>query len=368
MSTHFLLSLATIAFVLQDAEAQAVGRTDTQQLAIALQSPDASQRHAALEGFAAKVSHALSPGNRAIPQQTVAAINEAMPLLGRALEDSNPEVRSSALGCLVHVAIRERAITDGVRADRPDLTTEPSIKQSLIKLMSDPDGDAVRAPATWIYGWSFQPTPELEQQWMSNFTAGDGNESNAIFAALLGSNSPSTMAIQFALQKLKDPSAAPDATAAIISFLKPPPAEALPLLVEQFANSDQPFRRSLLAQAIPKFGEAGRAYLPLLRQMLARETDPLVKQHLGQAISSLTDSSPGRSQTAATASAKSPSSIAASADSGLRSGPPSPNEGDTTNFIARAKRHNISFSLVVAGAVVFLVILAALLRSWRHRN
>src|SRR2546423_531940 len=155
---------------------QAVTHQDTQELVLALQSPDASARQIALENFAKKVKRALGPGTKPAPTEAVAAINEAMPLLSKALVDANDEVRRASLVPLGYIAINQQAARRGVDHARPDLTSDPSVSKNLIKLMSAPDGDRVRAPATWIYAWSFRPTPELEQKWMSNFAVAEGNE------------------------------------------------------------------------------------------------------------------------------------------------------------------------------------------------
>lgn len=266
---------------------QSVTRQDTQRLALALQTGNISTRQLALENFANKVKHTLGPGTKPLPADVVSAINDAMPVLGQALGDPDAEVRKSALRPLVYVAIREQAAIRGADPSQPDLTREQSIKNNLIKLMSDPDGGMVRAPATSIYAWSFKPTPELEQKWMSNFVTADQNERQAIMEALLAGGSPSPQALQFVLAKLRDPVVAPETASTIVACLKPPPPEALAIMVQEFANSGNQYNRSLLAQVIPKFGDTGKQYLPILREMRARETDAIAKSNLENAISQI---------------------------------------------------------------------------------
>ena len=114
-----------------------------------------------------------------------------------------------------------------------------------------------------------------------------------ILIALLKGNSCTPETLKFVIGELNDPAYAYDLSVSILANVKPPPLEVLPIMVQKFAHSDDPGEREFLAQAMALYGNRAKTYLPVVQEMLSKETDPIARQNLQRAADSLKDSPKG---------------------------------------------------------------------------
>jgi HEAT repeat protein len=208
-------------------------------------------------------------------------------VLIQGLNDSSDAVRNEALQGLSLVAAANRPAGHLPRPGIPDLAQFPEAKEALLKTANDTNPD-IRASAIGIYAFTFPLTPELEARWFAVFNEDPSvPRKEGILKALLSSPSPSKNVIALALEQLKDSRFAYSAAVTLLGRVKPPPPEALPTMVTAFSRSSDPGKRDLLARAIVSFGTQAKQFLPVLREMRNDEKDPTVKANLGRAISEL---------------------------------------------------------------------------------
>ena len=208
-------------------------------------------------------------------------------VLVEGLSDSSTEVRIEALRGLSLIAAANTGPGRPPLPGLPDLGGFPAAREALLKLTTDSNPD-IRVAAVHVYARTFSVTPELEARWLTLFNEDPSRErKEIILKALLGSRSPSKSVIDFAVEQLKNPRLAHSTAVTLLARIKPPPPEALAIIVAEFSRSDDPGKRDLLARSILSFGAEAKQFVPVLREMQANETDKTVKANLGRALSEL---------------------------------------------------------------------------------
>jgi hypothetical protein len=208
-------------------------------------------------------------------------------LLIRGLADSEETVRAESLAGLWMITMTSHPANRQPRPDAPDLTHFAGAKEALLRTLSDSNPEH-RIAAANIYAATFPVTPDLENQWIAAFREEQSDlRKQDLLTALLRSEARSPTAVAFVIEQMTNPKLAYDTAVALLAHVKPPPPEALPIMVAQFARSASAGKRSLLARSIELFGDDAKAYLPVLQEMLAQEKDDVVKRNLVRAITKL---------------------------------------------------------------------------------
>jgi hypothetical protein len=253
----------------------------------ALANPDATARLQAVQQIETGVREYVKtiPGSASTSPKRLddGQIN----LLIRGLGDESKTVRAECLRALSLILLVAHPTNGQPRPGAPDLTRYPGASEALLKTMADPDPDN-RVAAIKIYARLFPVTPELERHWMTAFNEEQsGVRRRHLLTALISSKTRSKQAVNFVVTQLKNPERAYETAGIIMTHLRPPPADALPLMVAQLSRSSDPGARDLLARAVEFFGRDAKPYLPVLEQMLAEEKDPTVKENLVRAVDKL---------------------------------------------------------------------------------
>ena len=120
--------------------------------------------------------------------------------------------------------------------------------------MTDSDPE-MRSAGYLAYAECFGASPELQKTWIKAFSAeSDVDARKYILKALLEGNLCTPETLKFVIGELNDPAYSYDIGVSIMANVKPPPVEALPILVQKFAHSDDPGEREFLAQALALYG------------------------------------------------------------------------------------------------------------------
>lgn len=287
MKLHLFLPITTRTFLVVAAlAASAMGANDAPSADV-LSNPDASARLESIKKVKAAVRTYVSkvggpPGNSRYRLN-----DDDVNLLIRGLGDSSEAVRTESLRGLSLISLVGHPANGQARPGAPNLTHFPAAKEALLRTMSDSNAEN-RAAAARIYAAAFSVTPELENQWIAAFNMEQSDiKKQHLLIALLSSKTRSQSAVAFVLEQLKNPKLAYDTTTELLARIKPPPSEALPIMVAQFSRSADAGKRSLLARSMDLFGNDARVHLPVLQEMLAKEKDPVVKQNLALAIAKM---------------------------------------------------------------------------------
>lgn len=213
--------------------------------------------------------------------------NEQVNVLIEGLSDSSAAVRIEALRGLSLIASANTPAGRPPSPGLPDLAGFPAARDALLKLTSDSNPE-IRAAAIDTYARTFPVTPELEARWLALFNEDPSEDrKQEIIKGLLSSRNPSKRVVDFAVEQLKNPKLAYSTTLTLLARIKPPPPEALAIIVAEFSRSGDPGKRDLLARSILSFGAEVKRFLPVLRDMQANETDKTVRNNLGRAITEL---------------------------------------------------------------------------------
>jgi len=246
-----------------------------------LKSPDASVRASAMSAIVHAVAVTARPTSHGT-EETVG--NEIIPFLAQGLEDPDENVRSAAVGGLAMVAVSTERVLHPALPGKLDLTSYEPVRDALIKAMSDTN-ESVRVGAIRTYALSFKTTPEIEQKWINQFHSDQSEQvKDLILDAIVVGQSYSPQAAQFVVSQLQDPARAYQAAKAILLEMKPPPMQALPLIVSKLTGATDKGEMDMYVRAVGAYGEKARQYLGLLKQLLAKETDPVVKGNLQATI------------------------------------------------------------------------------------
>jgi hypothetical protein len=199
-----------------------------------------------------------------------ALLGPAVPILVKALNDSDVKVRQSAISGLRGIAWFTSRIIYPSLTNGPNLAADPSIQQALLKATSDSD-PTVRQLALEAYVLTYKLTPDLEQKIIAEFNSykpmpGQEDLRFGLLGFLVIDRSPSPIAVNFIVQKIDDPQFGIVALQSLASLKEPPP-DVLPKLLSEVGrhNISEP-RKSALIRAINAYGPAAQAQL---KQILA---------------------------------------------------------------------------------------------------
>jgi HEAT repeat protein len=285
MRKHYFLTVLIAAVVMNAAGAE--NQPPKGPSAAARGDREANLKWKKTKEARTSIRNFLSKSSRSPGAHPDRVSDDQINVLIQGLNDSSDMVRAEALQGLSLIAAANRPTGRSPLLGIPDLARFPSAQEALLKTANDTNPD-IRASAIGIYAFTFPVTPELEARWLAVFNEDPSQErKEGILKALLSSKSPSKTVIAFALEQLNDPRFAYGTTVTLLARIKPPPPEALPLMVSAFSQSTDPGKRDLLARAIVSFGADAKQFLPVLQEMQTNEKDPTVKANLVRAIAEL---------------------------------------------------------------------------------
>jgi hypothetical protein len=214
-----------------------------------------------------------------------ATMKPAIPILVKALEDSDVEVRrSAALGLLGIAALTSRVINPPM-PNGPDLTADPINQGALLKAISDSD-DEVRLTAMKAYSATYKLTPDVEDKIIAEFHSPDSvaNDPSEMIECLILSRTPSVKAKNFLSNLLDDPKFSVHVAERMGADKCPLSSDALGKLAVKLGEDKDPVHRAAFARAIGAYGKQAQQYMPQLQAALANEKDEVTKQNLKATI------------------------------------------------------------------------------------
>jgi hypothetical protein len=249
-----------------------------------LNGPDPEAREATITEFSLQIAKGLSPGGH----PTVGRHgNEVLPVLARALQDPNERVRREAVAALAKIAIATQRVKAPPKPGVPDITSYAPLRAILLAKVLDSDAQ-VRTNAIRSYMLTYPRTADVEQLLIDRFSEEPSEEAKMLtIDAIAIDSAPSERVTAFMLEQLKSDKYVYE-VAKVSRFRKRPlPPDALPILAKRLAKSGSSGEREMLAQVIGGYGALAASYVPLLQEMVRKETSPSVKQNIQRALDGL---------------------------------------------------------------------------------
>jgi hypothetical protein len=138
------------------------------------------------------------------------------------------------------------------------------------------------------YALVFEVTPAIQNDLVSRYESERPISvfRGAILEALVidGAPTPAAKALLVRLAGTPDGSVK---VAQVIKDSKAPPAELLPLFVNQFNTARDAQHRSTFARAIGKYGPSAKVYLPALTRAADLESDGITKRNIKDAVAAI---------------------------------------------------------------------------------
>jgi len=288
MKFHILILLGVIIFAPDLLCAS--NDSETSSYARELDSSDASVRAKAIENLGRFANNKIAWWKHPTEAGFRKIVDDVFPLIARGFRDKSEEVQEASLQALGEIETLKGA-WDNANNQDPAYTI---FKGDILRAVSNPNPQ-IRAAAYQIYGGCFGVSPETQALWIRAFsTEQDVDVRKSILKAMARDKSCSPDTLKFIIGELNDPQYTYDVGMTIVGHIKPPPMEALAILVRRFASSNDLGERDLLAQAIAIYGDRARQYLPVVQKMYSKETDPTAKQNLQTAIDSIENNRAGK--------------------------------------------------------------------------
>ena len=215
--------------------------------------------------------------------------NDILPLLCSALSDQDEQVRHGAAAVLAMISFSNSPKFQRWKEEMTDLRSYAPLKAALARAFDDPS-EETRKNALAAYVLTFDVAPAMQDQLVSRY---DSEREfslfrTAILEALTIDGTPTPAAKALLIRVAGDGSSASVVLAQIVTTdAKAPPADLLPIFVNQFGTAREAPQRQMFARAIGKFGTLAKPYLPSLEQAAAVETDDVTRKNILRAIAAI---------------------------------------------------------------------------------
>jgi HEAT repeat protein len=216
----------------------------------------------------------------------VTAGNNILPLLSKALRDPDQTVRASAAASLASIAFVTMPKLREPSEDNTDLRSYPALKKTLIETLRDPD-EQIRKNVLAAFVMTFEVPPALQDDLVSRY---DSERPGLFRMAILGAvtiDGTPTAAAKVLLLRVAGTPDGSVALAQIVKDSKAPPAELLPIFVNQFNTATDALSRAAFIRAIKPYGAQAKPYLPTLERAAEVESDEMTKQNIKRAIATI---------------------------------------------------------------------------------
>jgi HEAT repeat protein len=213
--------------------------------------------------------------------------NELVPLLAKAIRDPDKSVRAKAAGLLAATAFMTTAKFYHPDPDKTDLRSYPPLKEILIETFGDAD-EETRKNALAAYAMTFEVPPAVQNDLVSRY---DSERPGSVFRTVIlgaltidGAPTPAAKALLVRVAGTPDGAVK---LAQVIKDSKAPPAELLPIFVNQFSAASDGPRKQAFARVIRKYGASAKPYLPTLERAADAESDATTKRNIKDAVAAI---------------------------------------------------------------------------------
>jgi HEAT repeat protein len=215
------------------------------------------------------------------------AANNVLPLLSKALRDPDQKVRAEAAAYLAMISFVTAPKFRTPAENATDLSSYPPLKKDLIATFNDAD-EETRKNALAAYVLAFEVTPAIQNELVSRYESERPNSlfRTVILGALMIDGAPTPAAKALLVRVAGTPNGSV-ALAQVINDSKVPPAELLPIFVNQFSTASDSVHRATFARAIKKFGALAKPYIPILARAADLEPDDVTRKNIKDAVAAI---------------------------------------------------------------------------------
>jgi len=213
--------------------------------------------------------------------------NNVLPLLSKALRDPDQSVRATAAATLAMISLATSPKFREPPENQTDLRSYPQLQEDLVATLNDAD-EETRKNALAAYALIFEVTPAIQNNLVARYESERPISvfRTAVLEALTIDGTPTPAAKALLVRVAGTPNGAV-ALAQVIKDSKAPPAELLPLFVNQFNTASDAPHRSAFARAIGKYGASAKPYLPALIRAADVESDDIAKRNIKDAVAAI---------------------------------------------------------------------------------
>ena len=213
--------------------------------------------------------------------------NDVLPILSKALADTDETVRARAAANLAWISLATNQKLKQLPDNATDLRSYPPLQKALIAAFNDAD-EETRKNALAAYVLTFDVPPAMQDALVNRYELERPFSlfRTATLMALTIDGAPTPAAKLLLIKDASDPKTSAG-LARIIQDSKAAPVELLPYFVTQFNSARDRSARYQFALTISKFGGAAKPYIPVLERAGEVESDSIAKQAITSAVASI---------------------------------------------------------------------------------